>query len=38
MYPPPSNERVVAAGEVLTIELDFEDPGYLATGFVIDFL
>lgn len=38
LFPAPPEERVVAPGEVITITLDFEDPGYLATGFQIDFL
>jgi predicted Zn finger-like uncharacterized protein len=38
LYPPPSEERLMAPGEVITISIDFKDPGYLATGFVIDFL
>jgi hypothetical protein len=38
MFPPPPKDRLVAAGEVVTIDLDFKDPGYLATGFTIDFL
>jgi predicted Zn finger-like uncharacterized protein len=38
LYPPPSPERLIAPGEVITISIDFKDPGYLATGFMIDFL
>lgn len=38
LYPPPPKDRVIHAGEVITISLDFEDPGYQATGFAIDFL
>lgn len=38
MYPAPPKDRLVAVGEVVTIDLDFKDPGYLATGFTIDFL
>jgi predicted Zn finger-like uncharacterized protein len=38
LYPPPPDDRVIAAGEVITISVDFKDPGYLATGFVLDFL
>ncbi len=38
LYPPPPKDRVIDAGEVITISLDFEDPGYQATGFAIDFL
>ena len=33
--PPPGDN--MAAGEVVTIKLDFKDPGYEASGFVIDF-
>ena len=33
--PPPGDN--MAAGEVVTITLDFKDPGYEASGFVIDF-
>ena len=33
--PPPKD--IMAAGEVVTITLDFKDPGYEASGFVIDF-
>ena len=33
---PPSGD-IMAAGEVVTIALDFKDPGYEASGFVIDF-
>ena len=38
LYPPPPDDRVIAAGEVITISVDFKDPGYLATGFILDFL
>lgn len=38
LYPPPPADRLIAPGEVLTINIDFKDPGYLATGFIIDFL
>ena len=38
LFPPPPADRLIAPGEVLTISIDFKDPGYLATGFVIDFL
>ena len=38
LFPPPPADRLVAPGEVFTISLDFADPGYLATGFMIDFL
>lgn len=38
LFPPPSDDRLIDPGEVFTITLDFKDPGYLATGFVIDFL
>lgn len=38
LFPAPPADRLVAAGEVVTIDLDFKDPGYLATGFTIDFL
>jgi len=38
LYPPPPPERLIAPGEVITISIDFKDPGYLATGFIIDFL
>ena len=37
LYPPPSDDRVLQPGEVLTIEIDFEDPGHIASGFTIDF-
>ena len=37
-YPPPPRDHLVAPGEVFTIELDFQDPGSIATGFAIDFL
>jgi len=38
LFPPPRDETLVAAGEVVTIDLDFKDPGYIVTGFTIDFL
>lgn len=38
LFPAPPEGTLVTAGEVVTIELDFKDPGYLATGFTIDFL
>jgi predicted Zn finger-like uncharacterized protein len=38
LFPAPPEGTLVAAGEVITIDLDFKDPGYLATGFEIDFL
>lgn len=37
-FPPPPEAARVTPGEVFTIDLDFEDPGDLATGFIIDFL
>jgi hypothetical protein len=37
LYPPPPADRLIAPGEVITINIDFKDPGYAATGFVIDF-
>ncbi len=38
IFPPPPEQRLIAPGEVLTINIDFKDPGHLATGFLIDFL
>jgi hypothetical protein len=38
LFPTPADAAVIAPGEVVTFSLDFEDPGYQATGFVIDFL
>lgn len=38
LYPAPTDQAVVAPGEVITIAIDFKDPGYDATGFIIDFL
>lgn len=38
LFPAPPKETLVAPGEVITIDLDFKDPGYLATGFEITFL
>jgi len=37
MLPAPTQDTLVAAGEVVTIDLDFKDPGYLASSFEIDF-
>ncbi len=37
LYPPPPDDRVLQPGEVFTIEIDFEDPGHIASGFTIDF-
>lgn len=37
LYPPPPENRVLEPGEVFTIEIDFEDPGHIASGFTIDF-
>jgi hypothetical protein len=37
-FPPPADDAVIAPGEVTTFSLDFEDPGYQATGFMVDFL
>lgn len=37
-FPPPAADTLLSPGEVFTIEVDFADPGYQATGFVIDFL
>lgn len=37
LYPPPADDATLAAGEVFTIAIDFNDPGQLATGFAIDF-
>jgi len=38
MFTAASNERLIAPDEVITITVDFADPGHLATGFTIDFL
>ncbi len=38
LFPAPADGKLVDPGEVITIALDFEDPGHLATGFQIDFL
>ena len=38
LYPAPADQAAVAPGEVITIAVDFKDPGYVATGFIIDFL
>lgn len=38
LFPPPRKDRVMAPGEVVTIALDFEDPGHQASGFILDFL
>ena len=37
LYPPPPDGSVLQPGEVFTIEIDFEDPGHIASGFTIDF-
>lgn len=37
LFPPPPDDRLVKPGEVFTIEIDFEDPGHIASGFTIDF-
>lgn len=37
LFPRPPADRLVAAGEVFTIAIDFADPGYIASGFMIDF-
>ena len=37
LYPPPPDDRILQTGEVFTIEIDFEDPGHIASGFTIDF-
>jgi predicted Zn finger-like uncharacterized protein len=37
LYPRPAEGRLVAKGEVLTIAVDFADPGHIASGFSIDF-
>ena len=38
LFPPPPKEKVVSPGEVVTITLDFKDPGAQASGFIIGFL
>lgn len=38
LSPAPADNDTIAPGEVVTISVDFIDPGYLATGFIIDFL
>ena len=38
LYPPPANDEMVISGEVITIDLLFDDPGRHATGFEINFL
>jgi len=38
LFPTPPPEKVMAPGEVITITLDFKDPGSQASGFLIDFL
>lgn len=37
LYPPPENKPVIQPGEVITISIDFADPGDAATGFEINF-
>lgn len=37
LFPPPPKDKVVQAGEVFTIGIDFEDPGHIASGFSIEF-
>lgn len=37
-FPPPPDGAVIEPGEVVTIAVDFKDPGYAATSFMIDFL
>lgn len=37
LFPPPEPGTLVAPGEVITIVVDFKDPGSRATGFLIDF-
>lgn len=36
LYPPPAEDQTLNAGEVITISIDFQDPGHLASGFQID--
>ena len=38
LFPTPADDRVMKPGEVVTIALDFKDPGHEASGFVLDFL
>jgi predicted Zn finger-like uncharacterized protein len=38
VFPPPPDGTLIGPAEVVTITLDFKDPGHLASGFVIDFL
>lgn len=38
LFPPPPKEKLMAPGEVVTISLDFMDPGHQASGFLIHFL
>jgi predicted Zn finger-like uncharacterized protein len=38
LFPPPPKGKLMAPGEVVTIALDFMDPGYQASGFMISFL
>lgn len=38
LFPPPPKEKLMVPGEVVTISLDFMDPGYQASGFLIGFL
>jgi len=38
LFPAPPDDRVMVPGEVVTIALDFRDPGHQASGFVLDFL
>lgn len=37
LFPVAPDDRLVRPGEVFTIEIDFQDPGYIASGFMIDF-
>ena len=37
VFPPPPEDRLVEPGEVFTIDIDFADPGHIASGFLIDF-
>ena len=38
LFPPPPKGKLMAPGEVVTIALDFMDPGHQASGFLIGFL
>jgi predicted Zn finger-like uncharacterized protein len=38
LFPTPPPGKVMVPGEVITITLDFKDPGSQASGFLIDFL